>query len=141
LTFSNSFENIVLDAILGADAVPSPHSLMGSTLEVALSSTNPTEDGSGITEPVGNGYIRKEISNDAIYWGAAVDGEKTNSKTIIFAQASGAWGTMTHWAIYDTGVFKIYGEITDVSGNSSPQYVDDGDVVNFLPGALKITLD
>jgi hypothetical protein len=136
LTFSNSFENVVLDSISGAGAT-----LLGSTLEVALSSTNPTEDGSGITEPVGNGYSRKSISNDATYWGAAVDGEKTNASTIIFAEASGAWGTMTHWAIYDTGVFKIYGEITDVSGNSSPQYVDDGDVVRFLPGALKITLD
>jgi hypothetical protein len=136
LTFSNSFENIVLDAILGDGAT-----LLSNDLEVALSSTNPTEDGSGITEPVGNGYLRKEISNDGEYWGAAVDGEKTNVDTIIFAEASGAWGTMTHWAIYDTGVFKIYGEITDVSGNSSPQYVDNGDVVNFLPGALKITLD
>jgi hypothetical protein len=136
LTFSNSFENVVLNSILGAG-----DTLLSNDLEVALSSTNPTEDGSGITEPVGNGYIRKEISNDATYWGAAVDGEKTNVGTIIFAEASGAWGTMTHWAIYDTGVFKIYGEITDVSGNSSPQYVDNGDVVNFLPGALKITLD
>jgi hypothetical protein len=136
LTFSNSFENVVLDSILGSGAT-----LLGSTLEVALSSTNPTEDGSGITEPVGNGYSRKSISNDATYWGPAVDGEKTNASTIIFAEASGAWGTMTHWAIYDTGVFKIYGEITDVSGNSSPQYVDNGDVVRFLTGALKITLD
>jgi hypothetical protein len=136
LTFSNSFENVVLDSILGSGAT-----LLGSTLEVALSSTNPTEDGSGITEPVGNGYSRKSISNDATYWGAAADGEKTNASTIIFAEASGAWGTMTHWAIYDTGVFKIYGEITDVSGNSSPQYVDNGDVVRFLTGALKITLD
>jgi len=136
LTFSNSFEDVVLDSILGVGAT-----LLTNNLEVALSSTNPTEDGSGITEPVGNGYIRKEISKDDVYWGAAVDGEKTNSETISFAEASGAWGTMTHWAIYDTGVFKIYGEITDVSGNSSPQYVDNGDVVRFLPGALKITLD
>ena len=136
MTFSNSFEDVVLDSILGVGAT-----LLTNNLEVALSSTNPTEDGSGITEPVGNGYIRKEISKDNAYWGAAIDGEKTNSSIISFAEASGAWGTMTHWAIYDTGVFKIYGEITDVSGNSSPQYVDNGDVVRFLPGALKITLD
>jgi hypothetical protein len=139
LTFSNSFENVVLDFILGVG--DTEDTLLGPELEVALSSTNPTEDGSGITEPVGDGYLRKKFLNNSTNWGAAVDGEKTNACAIIFAEASGAWGTMTHWAIYDTGVFKIYGEITDVSGNSSPQYVDNGDVVNFLPGALKITLD
>jgi hypothetical protein len=136
LSFSDNFENVVLDASLGVGA-----SLLGSSLEIALSSTNPTEDGSGITEPVGNGYSRVTVSNDATYWSAASGGEKTNASGVIFPAATAAWGMMTHWAIYDTGVFKIYGEITDVSGNSSPQYVDNGDIVRFLTGSLKITLD
>lgn len=136
MTFSNTFEDEILDASLGDGAT-----LLGSSLEIALSSTNPTEDGSGITEPSGNGYARVTVSNNSTYWSASSGGQKVNASGILFPTATGLWGTMSHWALFDTGVMKIYGEITDVSGNADPQIIDTGNTVRFLAGRLKITLD
>jgi hypothetical protein len=56
---TNNMKNVVLDASLGAGAT-----LLGSTVEIALSTTTIADDGSGITEPSGNGYARVSVTNN-----------------------------------------------------------------------------
>lgn len=135
MTFSNTFENEILDAMLGEAEI------LGSTLQIALSTTDPLEDGSGLSEPSGNGYARVSVGNNSTYWNVASGGQKTNKIDIVFPEATGSWGIITHWAILDNGNFKIYGLITDSSGNAAPITVVNLDTVRFLAGRLKITLD
>ena len=136
MSFSNSFENAVLDAMLGGSA-----SLLGGSVDIALSTTNPGEDGTGITEP-GAGYTRVTINNDGAEWGAAVGGVKSNTNVITFPQASGGnWGLISHWALYESGIMRLYGEIDDGLGVPTPRQVNDGDTFKFLAGKLRISLD
>jgi hypothetical protein len=135
-------ELTVLDAMLGAGAT-----LLGGSLEVALSTADPLEDGSGLAEPSGNGYARVSVNNDGAQWGAASTGGdgkglKDNLATITFPAASGgAWGLISHWAIIDGGNVKIKGLVDNGSGVATPRQVNDGDIFRFPVGNLRIKLD
>lgn len=133
---TNNMKNAVLDASLGSGAT-----LLGSTVEIALSTTTIADDSTGITEPSGNGYARVTVANNGINWGASSGGIKTNSTDIIFPEASGSWGTITDWAMYDTGVMKFHGIVDDGAGVPDPITVVAEDRVRFTASQLRITLD
>jgi hypothetical protein len=133
---TNNMENAVLDASLGAGAT-----LLGSTVEIALSTTTIADDGTGITEPSVGAYARVSVSNDGTNWGAASGGIKTNAVDIIFPEATAGWGTLTHWALYDSGVMKFHGTIDDGAGTPDPITVVTEDRVRFTASQLRITLD
>ena len=93
---SSTISNKILKSLVGKD------STYGSTIFVGLSSTEPKADGSGITEPTGNGYQRVLIgaSNQSLTqkFGDPVDGVITNTADIYFPESSGSWGdTLTHF--------------------------------------------
>lgn len=136
MSLTNSFENDVLDAMLGVSAT-----LLGANQEIALSTTDPGEDGSGIAEPSGNNYSRVTVANNGTNWGAAVSGEKSNVTDIVFPEASGSWGTLSHWAMYDTGVMKKYGVLDNGSGTPTPVTIGNTDVFRFQAGELRMTAD
>jgi hypothetical protein len=137
MSLTNQMENIVLDAMLGVGAT-----LMSSSIQLALSTTDPGEDGTGITEPAGFGYARLVVANDGANFSAASDSIKTNAATLSFAAASGgSWGAISHWAIYDGGIMKLKGIIDDGAGTPSPITVNDADVFRFLAGDMRITVD
>ena len=54
--FSDYWENKILDHIFGKGSYTPP------TIYVGLSTADPTDDGSGLAEPSGNGYARKQTS-------------------------------------------------------------------------------
>jgi hypothetical protein len=58
---------------------------------------DPLDDASGLAEPSGNGYARTAHTS----WNAASTRAIDNNGVITFPQASGAWGTITHYAIMD----------------------------------------
>ena len=91
-SISDYLELELLDHVFQAAAAYTP-----PTIYIALSTADPTDDASGISEPVGNGYARKAHSA----WNTAATRAITNNGVITFAQASDAWGTITHYAIYD----------------------------------------
>lgn len=136
MTLSNSFENDVLDAMLGASAT-----LLGPNVEIALSTADPGEDGSGISEPGSGGYTRVTVANNGTNWSAAAAGEKANAVDIVFPTATGSWGTLSHWALYDTGIIKASGILDDGAGTPTPVSVGNTDVFRFQTGELRITLD
>ena len=63
-------------------------------------SYHPGNDGSAMREPVGNGYARKDVANNATEFPAATGRQQTNANQIDFAAASGGnWGLVTHVAV------------------------------------------
>ena len=97
-----------------------------TTVYVALSTTT-TDDAGAITEPVGNGYARTAVVFDAPAAGISLN------QLVTFPQASGSWGTLTHFALYDavTGGNSLY---HDSLTASLP--IANLDTARFQPGDL-----
>lgn len=91
-SISNFLEGALLDHIFNG---PGVGYTPASTIYAGLSIADATEDASGIVEPVGGSYARL-----AITFGAAAARTITNS-ILNFVQATGAWGTISHWFICD----------------------------------------
>lgn len=117
-SISDYLELELLDHVFQAAAAYTP-----PTVYIALCTADPGEAGTGttISEPAGNGYVRKAHAT----WNAAASREITNNGVITFAQASGAWGTITHYAIVDAstaGNMLAYGSLATsksvVTGNT-----------------------
>ena len=138
MSLMDVLENAVLDEMLGASAT-----LFGASVDIALSTTTPTDAGGNITEPnAGYGYARVSVTNNGTEWPAASSGEKKNANTILFAQASGgAWGDVTHFVIYDGATPKIWGALDNGAGTPTPRTIADGDQFRFLANQLRITID
>jgi hypothetical protein len=65
-----------------------------------------------------------------------------NAIDITFPEnTSVAWGVLTHWVIFSSGVAKIIGVIDDGAETPAPLTVVVGDRIRFLAGTLRATLD
>jgi hypothetical protein len=71
-----------------------------STNYMAVSTADPTDDCSGLEEPIGNSYARVSITNDGTEWSYS-SGQVDNDNPITFPQATGSWGTISHWVMFD----------------------------------------
>ena len=139
-SISDYLENELLDHVMGVGAYTPP-----STVYIGLSTADPTDDASGLAEPSGNNYARESLS-----FNAAASRKVENASQITFNQASGAWGTITHYALFDAlsgGNMLAHGSLSTpkevVSGNTpsiAAQEVDvefsSGEISNYLALAL-----
>jgi hypothetical protein len=128
--FSDYWENKILDHIFGKGSYTPP------AIYVGLSTADPTDDGSGLAEPSGNGYARVQTS--ASEWNAASNGSLDNASDISFAQATGSWGTITHFAMFDAataGNMLAHGVL------SQSKSISESDTARFEAGDLDISLD
>lgn len=134
--FTDTWEKKILDAIFGNTAL----SGVPATLYVGLLTAAPSDDGSGVSEPSGNGYARVAVTNNTTNWPAATGSgagasSKTNGSTITFPQATGAWGTVTHFGIFDAstaGNLISYGAL---GASKSPVNLD---TPSFAPGDITL---
>ncbi len=129
-SFSDYWENAVLDHLFGKGNYSPP------TVFVGLSTSNPGEDGAGLSEPTGGNYAR--VPTAASDWNIASNGTLTNAGLIAFDEATSSWGTLTHFALFDAvsaGHFVAYGSL------ATSKTIGNGDVARFNPGGLSITLD
>jgi hypothetical protein len=92
--------NAILDLLLGSGHA----GFMPSSVDIALSTTAPTNTGTNVTEPTGPSYARVQVTNDNTHWPAATGRQKANGTAITFPQPTGPWGTVGWAAIYDHGV-------------------------------------
>lgn len=90
------------------------------TVYVGLSTTTPNRYGGGITEPTGNGYARVLLGMaqqaQTQKMAAAANGQTANTEIIYFPEATGSWGTCTHFCLFsaaEEGVCIAYGALTD----------------------------
>jgi hypothetical protein len=124
---SNYLENALLNATLRNTTYTSP-----ATVYAGLFTTDPTDAGSG-SEVSGSGYARK-----AITFAAPSNGVTTNSAAACeFDQATGSWGTITHFGIFDaltTGNLLYHGALT------TSKTIASGDVFKFATSSVTVTL-
>ena len=123
---SNYLENALINATLRNTSYSSP-----STVYVGLFTTDPTDAGTG-TEVSGGSYARQSAT-----FGAPSDGSSTTTGDITFPTATGNWGTVTHFGIYDastSGNLLYHGALN----NSKP--IDTGDILKISTGNLTVTL-
>lgn len=124
---SNYLENALLEATLRSTtftAVGTPY--------VSLHTADPTDAGTG-TEVSGGSYARK-----AGTFAAASGGSTSNSAAIEYDQATGTWGTITHFGIWDaiTSGNLLYHSAFDAS-----KTIETGDILKIDTGSLTVTLD
>jgi hypothetical protein len=130
MSLSNYEEARLLDLLVGKTA----HAL--ETIYVGLSTADPLDDASGLAEPVGNGYAR--VATTGATWEAAVAGAIQNASAITFAEASGDWGTLTHFALFDA---LSGGNMIASGALDTGTAITNGQIFRFAAGALDITLD
>jgi|SRR5690606_2623384 len=138
MSFSNYTAQALLNALFGKT---SNFGALASapTIFVALSTADPGETGSGTTEPSGNGYARVETA--AADWGTATNADPsviTNAEDIAFPQASGPWGTLTHFALYDAAE---NGNFLGGGALGTSKAPTNGDTPVFSAGQLSVSLD
>ena len=122
---SDYLENEILDHILGTGAYTMP-----STVYVGLSTASFNDDNSG-TELTGSNYAR-----EAATFTAAASGTTSNSAAIEFNAATGSWGSISHFGIFDaasSGNLLIHGAFTVAKTIAS------GDILKIPTGDLDIT--
>lgn len=122
---SDYLENKVLDHILGTTAYTAP-----TTVYVGLATASFADDNSG-TELTGNGYARVSATFDA-----ASGGTTDNSAAIEFAAATGSWGTVSHFGVFDAstgGNLLIHGAF------NTSKAIASGDILKIATGDLDIT--
>lgn len=122
---SDYLENEILDHILGTGAYTMP-----SAVYIGLSTASFNDNNSG-TELTGNGYARKAITFDA-----AASGTTDNAATVEFSAATGSWGTVSHFGLFDAssgGNLLIHGAFTVAKA------INTGDILKIPAGELDIT--
>jgi hypothetical protein len=122
---SDHLENEILDHILSTGAYTMP-----TNVYVGLSTGSFNDDNSG-TELSGSGYTRKVAS-----FGAASSGTASNDAAIEFPAATGSWGTVSHFGIFDassSGNLLIHGALT------SSKVIESGDILKVAVGDMDIT--
>lgn len=107
----------------------------------ALSTTTPSADGTGFTEPVGSGYTRIAKTRGGPF-GSAVSGAPstiTNSADqIIWPVPTAPWGTVTYWGAFDAlagGNLLVYGDLDAATA------IDTGEQPAFEFSALTLTME
>jgi len=138
MSFSDYLEVELLDQIVGKTDYTMP------TAYIALCTADPTDAGTGADcNEVANANNYARVATDGDDWNAAASGSISNAEDITFPQASGSWGTVTHFAIIDS---TTYGEGNLLASGAldSSKAIGNGDTPKFAggtPGALVITLD
>lgn len=121
MAISTYLANKLLDHILQVASYGQP------TVSVALSTTDPA---SVLTEPSGNNYARVTLSGK---YSAASAKSSGNTGVITFPQASGSWGTITHFAIVDGSSNVLWSDALSVA-----KAVSTNDTLSF--NAANLTL-
>lgn len=129
-SFANYLELKLLDHIVGKTSYSIP------TVHIGLSTADPTDDASGLAEPSSGSYAR--VSTAGGDWNAAASGAIDNANEITFPEATGSWGTITHFALFDAA---SAGNMIAHGALASSKAISSGDTASFAAGTLDITLD
>jgi hypothetical protein len=124
---SDYLENALINATLRNTTYTSP-----ADVYVGLFTTDPTDDGSG-TEVSGGSYARTVAT-----FAAPSNGSSSTNADVQFPQATGNWGTVTHFGIFDaatTGNLLYHGILT------AAKTIETGDVFKIASGNLTVTLE
>lgn len=131
-SLSNFAENALLGHCFG-----SPHSPT-ATMYVALCTADPTDAGTGASMSEvadSNNYAR-----EAITFAAASSRRLTQSGNVEMNEASGSWGTITHWAIVDSGTHGA-GNMLACGAFATSFPVVSGNITTIVDGTIWVQID
>jgi hypothetical protein len=122
---SDYLENAFLEHFTGTTSTSAP-----AAVYLGLSTASMNDDDSG-TELSGSGYARQ-----AITFAAAASASIATNAAAEFPAATGSWGTVSHWAIYDasTGGNQLFN-----GSFATAKTISTGDILKVASGALTIT--
>jgi hypothetical protein len=126
--FTTFLQQELLDHIGGNGGYTAP------TPYVGLYTAAPTDAGGG-TEVSGGSYARVDASAK---FGAASGTTMSNDAAITFPTATGSWGTVTHFGVFDA---STSGNLLYWGALSASKTVGSGDTASFAIGELDVTLD
>lgn len=125
---SDYLENKSLDHNLGTATFTKP-----SATYVGLYTGDPLDNGTGPEVPAAYGHSRQVCT-----FNPASGGQAANNVIMYFGPATTAWGSITHFAVWDapTGGNMLYRGSVD-----QPKTIALGDMATYLPGDLVIKHD
>jgi hypothetical protein len=126
---SDSRERAIADSQFGGGAT----TWAPGTWYLGLSTTTPSDDGTGFTQPVGGSYARVAVVNSGTNFPAAatVSGitTKRNGVKFTFPNPTGTWGLITYYGWFTTSTggspeytFELETPITVQSGNTPVEF-------------------
>lgn len=124
---SDYLELKFLDHFTGTASTSAP-----AAVYLGLSTASINDDASG-TELSGNNYTRK-----AITFASAASGSISSNAAVEFNAATGSWGTVSHWGIWDAstgGNLLYHGAFT------TGKAIATGDILKVASGSITITAD
>jgi hypothetical protein len=122
-------ENALLAHQVGKTAYTMP------TVHVGLFTGAPSDAGGG-TEVSGGSYARKATTGAD--WSTPSGGSINNANTLTFPTATGSWGTITHFALFDAATA---GNMLRWASLTTPKAIASGDVASFPATNLVLTED
>ncbi len=142
MPFTTAYANTLLTGLCGKNAQPLTNCYM------ALSTTTINADGTGITEPSGNGYERAMVGYGTQSYtqkmGTPSSGTVTNTDIIFFPEATGDWGEIVAFALYSAqtgGTMYVYGDVTPDSDDADATLEPgDGDVLILREGKFTLSI-
>ena len=127
MSASNYLELKILDHSLGTTEFTKP-----SNVYLGLSTESIADDGSG-TELSGSSYARQ-----AITFASASSGSVSSNATVTFPTATGSWGTVSHWGIWDA---SSSGNLLYHGSFAASKSIASGDVLKVSSGDITISVD
>lgn len=130
---SDLVANALLDYLWGAVAP----TIMPATTYWGLSTTEPANDGTGITEPTDSGYALLAVARNTTNFPAASDRSIANGVTIQYGAASSGgsgFGLIGWLPVWNNSSRTVYLGHWVVTGG--PQTIGAGIAPSFAPGAL-----
>lgn len=124
---SDYLENKILDHVLKNTTYTSP-----TTVYVGLFTVTPSDTGGG-TEVSGSSYARQSVT-----FAVASGGSTSNSAIVTFPTATGSWGTVVAFGLFDA---LSGGNLLYWSALNSNRTVSFGDTASFTVGSLVVTED
>lgn len=131
-SLSDYAENALLGHVFGSAHSPS------ATVYLALCTADPTDAGTGgsMNEVANsNNYARK-----ALTFSAASSRRVTQSGNVVMNEASGSWGTVTHWAAVSSGTHGA-GNMLAYGSFASSFAVSSGKIATIVDGTIWVQID
>lgn len=132
MPFTTYLTNSLMNEVFGKTDFVAP-----ITLYVGLSTTTPAVGGTNITEPSGSAYARVAVTNNVTNFPNAAAGAKSNGAAIAFPTATGSWGTVTYFVIYDAA---SAGNVLAYGALNTAQTVANGDTLSFAVSAMSLSM-
>lgn len=136
MSWSDTLENGILDHVLGG-----PDYTRVDTVYIGLSTAVVSDNTNGLAEPSGNNYSRISVINSSNNFGAAAAGVKQNATVFTFPEASGSWGTVVHFQIWNHPTGVTAAQLIAVGSLAISKAITAGDTPRFPVNSLSITQD